>query len=143
MSVSAIRPIQGQQIAWSPQAGRKPDSPRLAGRNAGPDTVSISPEALALSRTARADTLDALIQEVAGAETTFAENLSVLPRQLAAAGSGGSATGPVALAGTAADYATAASDGSSFGRILRRELIKAISADQGFAGRTAGMTARE
>ena len=134
MSVSAIRPIQGQQIAWSPQAGRKTDSPRLADRNAGPDTVSISPEALALSKTARADTLDDLIQEAAGEDTTFADDLSVLPRQLAAAGSGASAAGPGALAATAMDPVAAAFDGGSFGRILRRELIKAISADQDFAG---------
>lgn len=134
MSVSAIRPIQGQQVAWSPQAGRKTDSPRLAGRNAGPDTVNISPEALALAKTARADTLNGLIQEVAGEETAFAENLAVLPRQLAATGSGASSAGPGALAATAMDPVAAAFGGGSFGRILRRELVKAISADQGFAG---------
>ena len=94
MSVSAIRPIQGQQIAWPPQAGRKTDSPRLADRNAGPDTVSISPEALALSKTARADTSDTLVREVADEGAAFAESLSVLPRQLAAAGSATSATSP-------------------------------------------------
>ncbi len=134
MSISAIRPIQGQQIAWSPQAGRKAGSPRLADRNAGPDTVSISPEALALSKTARADALDALIQEVAGEETAFADTLSLLPGQLAATGSGASAVGSGALAATAMDPIAAALDGGSFGRILRRERIKAISADQGFAG---------
>ena len=142
MSVSAIRPIQGQQIAWSPQAGRKTDSPRLADRNAGPDTVSISPEALALSKTARADIADALIREVADEGAAFAENLSVLPRQLAAAGSEASAAGPGALAAAATDPAAAALDGSSFGRILRRELIKAINAYQGFAGQTAVIGAR-
>ena len=142
MSVSAIRPIQGQQIAWPPQAGRKTDSPRLADRNAGPDTVSISPEALALSKPARAGTLDDLMQEVAGEDTAFAENLSVLPGQLAAAGSGASTAGPGALAGTTMDPAAAALDDSSFGRILRRELIKAINAYQGFAGQTAVMGAR-
>ena len=134
MSVSAIRPIQGQQIAWPPQAGRKTDSPRFADRNAGPDTVSISPEALALSKTARADTSDTLVREVADEGAAFAESLSVLPRQLAAAGSATSATSPGALAGTAMDPAAAALDGSSFGRILRRELIRAINAYQGFAG---------
>ena len=142
MSVSAIRPIQGQQIAWSPQAGRKTDSPRLADRNAGPDTVSISPEALALSKTARADTSYTLIREVADEGAAFTESLSVLPRQLAAAGSRASAAGPGALAATAMDSATTAFGGGSFGRILRRELIRAISADQGFAGQTAVLGAQ-
>ena len=142
MSVSAIRPIQGQQIAWSPQAGRKTDPPRLADRNAGPDTVSISPEALALSKTARADTLDDLIQEVAGEETAFAENLAMLPHQLAVAGGDAATAGPGALAATAMDPAAAALDDSSFGRILRRELIRAINSYQGFAGQTAVMGAR-
>ncbi len=134
MSVSAIRPIQGQQVAWSPQLGRKTDSPRFADRNAGPDTVSISSEALALSKTARNDTLDALTREADGESATFAENLSVLPRQLAAAGSGASAAGPGALAATAMAPAAAVFDGGSFSKILRRELIKAISAYQGLAG---------
>ena len=129
MSVSAIRPIQGQQIAWPPQAGRKTDSPRLADRNAGPDTVSISPEALALSKTARNDTRDALIREVAGEAAPFAGNLSALPRPAAAAGS--QAAGPGAPAAATADPAPAVFDGGSFGKILRRELIKAISADRG------------
>lgn len=129
MSVSAIRPIQGQRIVWSPQTRRGTGASRSGNRNAGPDTVRISPEALALSKTARNDTRDALIREVAGEAAPFAGNLSALPRPAAAAGS--QAAGPGAPAAATADPAPAVFDGGSFGKILRRELIKAISADRG------------
>ena len=134
MSISAIRPIQGQRIAWSPQTRRGTGASRSENRNSGPDTIRISPEALALSKTARSNTRDVFIQEVADKATTFAGNFSVLPRQPAAAGSEASAVGPGALAAAATDSASAVFAGGSFGKILRRELIKAISANQGFAG---------
>ena len=131
MSISAIRPVQGQQAVQSPEPRRKPDKARPADRNAGPDTVSISPEALALSKAARTEarlqTSPAATSPDAGDMASLAGWLVNTPTASAANGSGG----PAAPAGGVTD---SAADRSSVNKILRQELIKAISADPRFTG---------
>ena len=55
MSISAITSVQSQYAAQPAQPRRKREASSRADRNAGPDTVSLSPEALALAKTARVE----------------------------------------------------------------------------------------
>ena len=71
MSISAIRPLQGQQAVYSLENRRKPEKTRSADRNAGPDTVSLSPEALALSKASRAAALQVESQPDADGGSTL------------------------------------------------------------------------
>lgn len=135
MSISAIRPLQGQQAVQSLEPRRRPDKNRSVDRNAGPDTVSFSPEALALSKTARAE---ATLQTAPADTSPGAGDIASLPRWLLNTPTASAANGPSGLATPAGNVVDITADRSSFNKILRQELIKAISSDPRFAGQAQG-----
>lgn len=134
MSISAIRAVQGQQALQSLEPRRRPDKNRPVDRNAGPDTVSISPEALALSKAARTESA---LQPVPAGASPGAGDIASLPRWLANTPTASAASGSGGLSGLSGDVADSAADRSSFNKILRHELIKAINSDPRFAGPAA------
>ena len=86
MSISAVRSIQGQYAVQPVENRRKPGATQPSNKNTGPDTVSISPEALALSEANRANTLQMDAQPEH-------DNGAVLPGWLADLLSGSAAVG--------------------------------------------------
>ena len=139
MSISAIRPLQGQQLVQNLEPRRRLDKAKPADRNAGPDTVSISPAALALSKAERTEA--ALPAPQAEAPPSAGDIASLPFGLLSTTGSSatGAANGPGSSAALTGDFADVAIGRSAFNKILRQELIKAISSDPRFAGQTPGL----
>ena len=131
MSISAVKSIQSQYAAQPIQPRRKQESSARADRNAGPDTVSLSPEALALAKTAR---VEAGVPALPVSGSPVSGEALALPEWLAGGPSPEASGSAAALNGPLAPDAP----GSAFGKILQREILKAIGGGRSGMGTLFG-----